>query len=128
VCGRVFSAFIDPTPGPRHLHGFNDNFPWRGNMDACLEVASIESFRLPMQLSREGLIAGPSSGEALRGVLDYLAQLKGAGEFQQLADEATGEISCVFTCSDLPYPHLSAYFEKLGADEFPPIENKVRAP
>lgn len=78
-----------------------------------------------MKLSREGLISGPSSGEALQGLLQYLAELKRTNKLEELMDESSGEISCVFTCSDLPYQYLPGYFEKLGADEFPSIENQV---
>lgn len=80
---------------------------------------------MSMKLSREGLICGPSSGEALQGLLQHLAGLKEAGGLEELIDNKTGEISCVFTCSDLPYQYLPGYFEKLGAEEFPPIENEV---
>lgn len=94
-------------------------------MDDFVEVASVDSYRMSMQLSREGLIAGPSSGQALRGLLDYIGRIKQAGGLAQLSDPVTGEVSCVFTCSDLPYQYLSGYFQKLGADEFPPIQNKA---
>lgn len=79
-----------------------------------------------MRLSREGLIAGPSSGEALHGLLAYILQLKQANKLASLRDETTGEISCVFPCSDLPYQYLPAYFQKLEVNEFPLIENEVR--
>lgn len=78
-----------------------------------------------MRLSREGLIAGPSSGEALHGLLEYISQLKKVAGLAQLRNETTGEISCVFTCCDLPYQYLPAYYQKLGADEFPRIQNEV---
>jgi cysteine synthase len=81
---------------------------------------------MSMRLSREGLICGPSSGEALQGLLQYLAEMKSARRLSELADNETGEVSCVFTCCDLPYQYLPSYFEKLGTDEFPSIENKVR--
>ena len=78
-----------------------------------------------MQLCREGLIAGPSSGEALCGLTKYLENLHNAGKLSELADIETGEISCVFICCDLPYQYLDSYFEKLDEDLFPPIVNKV---
>jgi hypothetical protein len=88
-------------------------------------VTSADAFRISMLLSREGLICGPSSGEALQGLLQYLAEMKRLGKLGDLADESTKEISCVFTCCDLPYQYLPSYFEKLDADEFPSIENQV---
>jgi cysteine synthase len=123
---RVFNVFGDPTPGPRHFEGFNScGFPWAQTVDDFVEVASVDSYRASMHLSREGLIAGPSSGQALRGLLDYIGRLKKTGELGQLADSKTGEVSCVFTCSDLPYQYLAGYFQKLDEEEFPPIQNKV---
>ncbi|KAI9150232.1 Cysteine synthase K/M:Cysteine synthase B [Paramyrothecium foliicola] len=121
----VFNVFGDPTPGPRHLHGFKScGFPWKSTVDTYTEVKSEDSYRMSMRLSREGLIAGPSSGEALQGLLDYIGDVKATGKLSDLADPQTGEISCVFTCSDLPYQYLDGYFTKLGEDEFPPIHNE----
>lgn len=123
----VFNVFGDETPGPRNFEGFNScSFPWSRLMDATVDVASVDSYRMSMLLSREGLICGPSSGQALQGILDYVGQLKKVGGLAQLADATTGEVSCVFTLSDLPYQYLPQYFEKLGEDEFPEIQNKVR--
>lgn len=81
-----------------------------------------------MLLSRQGLICGPSSGEALKGLLEYLGDLKAEGRLAELADAETGDISCVFTCSDLPYQYLDGYFTRLAEEEFPPILNEVRLP
>lgn len=80
-----------------------------------------------MHLTREGIICGPSSGEALCGLFDYLQKAKDAGTLKDLADETSGEISCVFICCDLPYQYIDNYFQKLGEDKFPPIYNEVRA-
>jgi cysteine synthase len=122
----VFNVFGDPTPGPRHYENFNScGFPWTETVDAFVDVPSVESFRMSMRLSREGIIAGPSSGQALKGLLDYLGRMKGMGKLKSLADPETGEMSCVFTCSDLPYQYLSMYFQKLGPEEFPAIQNEV---
>ncbi|KAI8157003.1 Cysteine synthase B [Colletotrichum sp. SAR 10_71] len=122
----VFNKFGDPTPGPRHFHGFHTSgFPWQGTVDSRIEVSSVDSYRMSMRLSREGLICGPSSGEALHGLLEYISTLKQTNSLGQLRDGQTGQISCVFTCSDLPYQYLPIYYQKLGADEFPPIENEI---
>ncbi|KAF4885428.1 Cysteine synthase B [Colletotrichum fructicola] len=122
----VFNKFGDPTPGPRHFHGFHTSgFPWQGTVDSRIEVSSVDSYRMSMRLSREGLICGPSSGEALHGLLEYIAMLNQTNNLGQLRDGKTGEVSCVFTCSDLPYQYLPIYNQKLGAGEFPPIENEI---
>jgi cysteine synthase len=117
----------DPTPGPRNLDGFKSStFPWRQSIDAFVEVTSRASYRMSMHLSREGLIAGPSSGEALQGLLDYVGDLKASGKLLERVSADTGELACVFTCSDLPYQYLDEYFKKLDESEFPPIYNEVR--
>ncbi|KAE9973411.1 hypothetical protein EG327_009098 [Venturia inaequalis] len=122
----VFNVLGDPTPGPRHFPGFESSqFPWRETIDTFQHVASVDSYEKSMQLSREGIICGPSSGEALCGLFDYLQKAKDAGSLQDLADETTGEISCVFICCDLPYQYMDNYFQKLGEDKFPTIHNKI---
>ncbi|KAI1498878.1 cysteine synthase [Biscogniauxia marginata] len=122
----VFNVFSDPTPGPRHFQGFcTCGFPWKDTVDALEEVLSVDSYRMSMRLSREGLICGPSSGEALCGLMKYLNSIEAAGELRGLADPTTGEINCVFTCSDLPYQYIDGYFQRLGEEEFPRIENEI---
>ena len=76
-----------------------------------------------MALSREGLICGPSSGMALKGLLEFLQDQKNNGSLHQHADPETGDISCVFLCCDLPYQYMDTYFTKLAADDFHPISN-----
>lgn len=124
----VCNVFGDPTPGPRHFPGFESSeFPWQDTVDTFEAVASVDSYDMSMQLSREGIIAGPSSGQALRGLLKYLQRAKDAGKLQELANPLNGEISCVFICCDLPYQYMDGYFQKLGEEKFPPIYNKVGA-
>lgn len=65
-----------------------------------------------MTLSREGLICGPSSGMALRGLHAFLADKQAAGRLQDLADPVTSEVACAFLCCDLPYQYLDTYFQK----------------
>lgn len=125
----MFNAFNDYTPGPRNFKGFEScGFPWKETIDSYIEVASQDSYRMSMRLSREGLISGPSSGEALHGLLKYIGKLKDDGKLMEHLNPETGELNCVFTCSDLPYQYLDDYFNKLDEAEFPPIRNEVRAP
>ncbi|PSN66237.1 cysteine synthase [Corynespora cassiicola Philippines] len=120
----VFNAFGDPTPGPRHFPNFESSpFPWRETIDHFESVESVHSYRTSMELSRHGIIAGPSSGEALYGLLVYLKAMKAEGRLSELSDPVTGEVSCVFVCADLPYQYMDMYYKKLSEEEFPPIYN-----
>ena len=103
----------------------SSKFSWRQVVDEIKEVSAVKAYRLSMSLSREGLICGPSSGMALSGLLDFLQEAKDKEALSQLAETATGEISCVFCCCDLPYQYLDRYFEKLEKDDFYPIINRV---
>ncbi|KAF2674409.1 tryptophan synthase beta subunit-like PLP-dependent enzyme [Microthyrium microscopicum] len=108
-----------------HFPGFESSqFPWKKAIDVFETVPSVEAYDMSMQMSREGLICGPSSGEALVGLLQYLGKKKGDGTLKELAEESTGEISCVIVCCDLPYQYMDGYFQKLGEEKFPPIINK----
>jgi hypothetical protein len=53
-----------------------------------------------------------------------LSKRKTAGTLSDLAG-SDGITHCVFMCCDLPYQYIGEYFQKLGAEEFPPIRNEV---
>lgn len=58
-------------PGPRSFALLSPvEFPWRDSVDAVEEVGSKDAFGLSLQLCREGLICGPSSGFNLQGKHD----------------------------------------------------------
>ncbi|KAK0622947.1 cysteine synthase B [Immersiella caudata] len=121
----VCSKHGDPVPGPRHLSGFETSpFPWRENIDVFQDVSSADAFRASMQLSRHGLICGPSSGQALCGLIAHLQAAKAAGQLAEYADPTTKEINAVFVCADLPYQYMDLYFQKISKEEFPPTFNE----
>lgn len=123
---RVCNAVGDPVPGPRALPLFDScQFPWRSVVDATESVTSVDSYRLSMTLSREGVICGPSSGMCLTGLYSFLQKAKDAGTLNEYAEPDTGEIHCVFVCCDLPHQYLDGYFERLGEEAFHPIANHV---
>lgn len=97
-------------------------------MDAVEEISSVDAYRLSLSLSREGLICGPSSGMALKGLLAFLQKAKDNGKLDDYAETASGDISCVFLCCDLPYQYLDGYFQRLGKQDFHPILNHVCGP
>jgi len=122
----VCSIRGDPIPGPRYLSGFHTSpFPWRENIDVFEDVTSVNAFYASMQLSRHGLISGPSSGQALCGLVAHLQAAKAEGRLGDYVDAATGEVNAVFVCADLPYQYMDLYFKVLPKHAFPPTFNAV---
>ncbi|KJZ78664.1 hypothetical protein HIM_02055 [Hirsutella minnesotensis 3608] len=114
----------DRVPGPRELSLMNEvRFPYKNAIDAVEEVGSTESYSLSLDLTRQGIVCGPSSGFTLAGLLQRLEKRKAEGTLSQLADEK-GEVNCVFMCCDLPYQYVNEYFDKLGPEKFQPVRNE----
>ncbi|KAF4292376.1 hypothetical protein KXV22_005456 [Aspergillus fumigatus] len=120
----VCTAAGDRVPGPRSLALLKPvEFPWREAVDAIEEVNSYDSFSLSLDLCREGIVCGPSSGFNLQGLFQLLGKRKQAGTLAELAGP-DGLIHCVFICCDLPYQYIGEYFSKLGEEKFHPIKNQ----
>ena len=103
----------NPVPGVRTPNLLRQiAFDWESVVDEIVEVGTVESFKMSLELCRNGLLVGPSSGFALRGLLQYLhkAKLKDA--------------NCVFVCADSPLPYLNEYFEYLDETNFSKIKNE----
>lgn len=98
-------------------------FPWRSLVDHLEEIGTVDSYAKSLQLARHGLLAGPSSGLALSGLLKYLEMLQQTNQLDKLRNKS-GEINAVFICPDSPLPYISEYFKYLDESYFPPIKNK----
>ena len=68
-------------------------FPWREAVHCIEEAAPFESYEKSLELCRNGLLVGPSSGLTLLGLLKYLQKQKDAGTLQDLKNE-DGIIPC----------------------------------
>ncbi len=99
-------------------------FDWREHVDYIEPVETVVSYRLSMDMSRKGIVVGPSSGLALAGLLQHLEGLKQNNGLEELRDQKTGEILCVFPCPDGPIPYLDEYFKYVDRSQFPPIQNE----
>lgn len=120
---RVCTKAGDRVPGPRSYALMSPvEFPWRAAVDTIEEVGSPESYKLSLEMSREGLICGPSSGFNLQGLYNFLQKQRSEGTLEALRGD-DGNIHCVFMACDLPYQYLGEYFEKLGEDFFHPLIN-----
>lgn len=121
---RVCTKAGDRVPGPRSYALMSPvEFPWRAAVDTIEEVGSPESYRLSLEMSREGLICGPSSGFNLQGLYNFLQKQKSEGSLDTLRGD-DGNIHCVFMACDLPYQYLGEYFDKLGEEVFHPLINR----
>ena len=121
----VCTAPGDRVPGPRSYALLEPvEFPWREVVDTIEHVGSIDSYATSLQLCREGLVCGPSSGFNLIGLFKMLENRKAAGTLYDVRGD-DGLIHCVFLCCDLPYQYIGEYFQKLGPENFHPIQNEV---
>ena len=110
-------------PGPRSFALLAPvEFPWKSSVDHIEHVGSPDSFKLSLDLCRQGIVCGPSSGFNLAGLRQFIEKRKAEGRLDELRNSA-GEIHCVFLCCDLPYQYIGEYFDKLGDAAFPPIKN-----
>ncbi len=99
-------------------------FDWRKHVDQIERVKTAESYRLSLEMSRAGIIVGPSSGLALAGLLQYLERLKADNGFDEIRNGKTGNITVVFPCPDGPLPYLDEYFKYVDPTHFPPVQNE----
>ncbi|RDB18452.1 Cysteine synthase B [Hypsizygus marmoreus] len=120
----VLTAPNDRVPGPRNYNMLLPvEFPWRQSLDFMEEVGSFLSYEKSLELCRNGLLVGPSSGLALVGLLNFLKKRKAENSLDMLRNR-DGEIPCVFICCDQPFQYIHEYFDKLGHSYFLPIKNE----
>jgi len=121
----VMRAPDNYVPGARTEKLLNlVGFDWRSHVDHLERAESEISYRLSMAMSRCGLLAGPTSGMALAGLLQHLEAAKAGGRLERLRN-ADGDVLCVFPCPDGPLPYLDEYPRYVDASEFPPIHNEA---
>lgn len=92
-------------------------FDWRGAADCILEVGAKESFRRSLELCRAGLMAGPSSGFALVGLLRFLEMQVQSSALDRLRN-ADGDVYAVLICGDTLLPYLDKYSTHLDPSDF----------
>lgn len=99
-------------------------FDWRKHVDHIEAIEAASSYLLSLEMSRSGIIVGPSSGLALAGLLQYLGRLKAENRLDEIRNKENGNITCVFPCPDGPLPYLDEYFKYLDRSHFPSIQNE----
>ena len=117
----LVGAIVAPgsaVPGVRTEAAMREiRHPWRESVDAVVEVATRESFKKSLELCRQGIMAGPSSGFALAGLIRFLEARRAAGELDALRNE-NAEVLATFVCADTPLPYLDKYSTHLDPADF----------
>ncbi len=104
-------------PGVRTSERLKEiKFQWQDAVDSRVEVKTKDSFKKSLELCRAGLMAGPSSGFALAGLLSFLNQ-QPAQSLDALRNE-NGEVVAAFVCPDTPLPYLDKYSTHLDPGDF----------
>jgi cysteine synthase len=114
----VVGVYVAPNsaiPGVRSSETLKEvAFDWRSEVPQRVEAATKESYRKSLDLCRGGLIAGPSSGFALAGLLHFFEQQSDFDRFRN----ADGEVIAAFVCCDTPFPYLDKYSTILDPADF----------
>jgi cysteine synthase len=99
------------VPGVRSLAKLKEiAFNWQSIINYRIEIDTKESFKKSHELCQIGLLAGPSSGFALSGLLKFLEEQK--DNFDKLRNKE-GKVIAVFICPDTPLPYLDKYSSNL---------------
>lgn len=114
----VVGVYVAPNsaiPGVRSSENLKEvAFDWRSEVPHRVEAATKESYKKSLDLCRAGLLAGPSSGFALAGLLRFFEQ---QGDFDQFRN-VDGEVIAAFVCCDTPFPYLDKYSTTLDPVDF----------
>lgn len=125
-CLGVVRKPNNPVPGPRTLNLLKMiHFDWQSKIDALIDEGTQQAYAQSLKLCRAGILAGPSSGLNLAGLLRFLRQEKVKHGLEQFKNNK-GEINCVILACDLPFLYMDEYFKYLPRCLFPKIFNKEK--
>ncbi len=114
----VVGVYVAPNsaiPGVRSPENLKEvAFDWSNEVPHCVEAATKESYKKSLDLCRAGLLAGPSSGFALAGLLRFFEEQGDIDQFRNV----DGEVIAAFICGDTPFPYLDKYSTMLDPVDF----------
>lgn len=103
------------VPGVRSTVALQEiAFDWESEVPHRVGAATAESYKKSLDLCRAGLLAGPSSGFALAGLLRFLGEHPDLNRFRN----SDGEVVAAFVCCDTPFPYLDKYSTILDPADF----------
>lgn len=109
------------VPGVRTRNGLREvALGWESVVtEGTVVVNEHDAFDYSLRLIREGLLVGPSTGFAYAGALKQLNAMDGNGTIEELRGKHV-----VFIAPDSMFPYVNEYFEVLGEDHFPRIDDR----
>jgi cysteine synthase len=103
----------EAVPGVRSIRRLEEiKLDWRAAIDHLVEIGTKESYQKSLALCRSGLLAGPSSGFALAGLLSFLEARQASSALDELRND-DGEIVAIVVCPDPALLYLDQYSEHL---------------
>ena len=111
----VYVAEGSAIPGVRSVERLQEiSFDWESEVPHRVGASTAESYKKSLDLCRAGLLAGPSSGFALAGLLRFLGEHHDFDRFRN----SEGEVVAAFICCDTPFPYLDKYSTILNPADF----------
>ncbi len=108
----------DSVPGVRSVRRLKEvSFAWEDRQDYSAEVETKDAFKTSLALCRLGILAGPSSGMALSGLMQTLKKQKDLSNLDKFRN-TDGEVIAVFVCPDSALLYLEKYSTHLNPEDF----------
>jgi cysteine synthase len=107
------------VPGARTLKRLEEvSLPWQAALDGRAEAGAKESFWMSLKLIEKGILGGPSSGLALRGLHRFLdSWRREKGSFAGLQN-GSGEVVAAVLFADTFFPYMEKYSRELEPEAF----------
>jgi cysteine synthase len=115
----------DSVPGVRTKKRLEEiSLPWEQTVDQTQIVTAHDSYQKSLELIRKTMIvAGPSSGFALQGLLQELTNMKNNNKLDDIRNE-NEEIIAVFPILDGPLLYINDYFKHLDSSLFKKVHKE----
>ncbi len=103
------TPLTDTVPGVRSTRRLKEvELMQRATFDVRVDIETKTAFKQSLALCRLGLLAGPSSGMALAGLLQFLGEKRANGNLDELRNKR-GEVVAAFVCPDSALLYLEKY-------------------
>lgn len=107
-------------PGPRGEDAINKlGFPWSFVVDKTMSIDQGSAYLESLNLIRQGLLVGPSTGMQLAMINKMINKMKKDKTLNNYRNNK-GEIVIVFVAGDTMFPYVDDYFSVLPKKHFKP--------